>query len=400
MAILNIYAFESLECIVGKGLILKNIFVSCCVMNNLGDDLFLLSLLKRYSSRSDLKFHIVCDESYKVWEKSYPNLVCHTYQAGDIDDSMLRKLRANIHELCMLHSMGAKGFDATVQITGSIFIEPQMNNKLKQYYLRWRALKALKYIYQSSDNVFVMGSNFGPWYTNRYIEVLREYYSRYCKDVCFRDQKSADLFHGLVNVRYAPDILFGYPMKKCMHGKNVFISVVDLSRKGQESLQSAEQYESWLMKEIRRADDRGYTVTLCSFCDQEGDSAVVNRLAEAAAEAGIIPELMFYHKNPDVVLDRISSSEYVIASRFHAAILSLSAGCRVLPVMYSQKTRNVLDDLGYPIARCVDLTSNDSSVFEHDVFDATYFGLKDVKERAGNQFLVFDRWVRDSGSVE
>lgn len=373
---------------------MKDVFVSCYMMHNLGDDLFLISLLKRYAGVPGLRFHVICDESYQTWEQRYPNLVCHLYHASRADDNLFRKFGSNIRELYMLHSTRNEHYDATVQIGGSIFIEPQTSNKLKQGYLHWHSIKALEYVYRSSNNVFIMGSNFGPWYSKEYVRKLRDFYQQYCNDICFRDQKSADLFKDLKNVRYAPDILFGYPIKDCGHKKNVFISVVDLSKKGQESSKSAEQYEHWLVSEIQNANRRGYTVTLCSFCDGEGDAAVVERLAEVVGKKGGFVEKMYYQGNPDVILDKISASEYVIASRFHASILSLSAGCRVLPVIYSAKTRNVLRDVGYPIERCVDLTSDDSAVFKHDVFDAQYFALQGIKQRAERHFDMFDRWVR------
>lgn len=373
---------------------MKNVFVSCCTIGNLGDDLFLISLLKRYADVPGLRFHIICDESYRLWEQRYPNLVCHSYRACDADDNLFWKFGSSIRELCMLRSARNERYDATVQIAGSIFIEPRTSNKFKQRYLRWRSLKALEYVYRSSDNIFIMGSNFGPCYSKGYVKKLRKYYQKYCNDICFRDQKSASLFRDLKNVRYAPDILFGYPIKDCEHKKNVFISVVDLSKKGQESSKSPEQYEHWLVREIQNANSRGYTVTLCSFCDGEGDAAVVERLAEVVGKRGGAVEKMYYRGNPDAILDKISVSEYVIASRFHASILSLSAGCRVLPVIYSAKTRNVLCDMGYPIECCVDLTSDNSDIFKHDVFDAQYVALRGIKQRAESHFEMFDQWVR------
>ena len=51
--------------------------------------------------------------------------------------------------------------------------------------------------------------------------------------------------------------------------------------------------------------------------------------------------------NADELTTAIAGSGAVIATRFHAAILALAAGRPVLPVVYSDKTIHVLEDLDF-----------------------------------------------------
>ena len=50
-------------------------------------------------------------------------------------------------------------------------------------------------------------------------------------------------------------------------------------------------------------------------------------------------------ENQHEILKQLATSEIVIATRFHAVVLGLVSQCRVLPVLYSNKTKNILKDL-------------------------------------------------------
>ncbi len=51
--------------------------------------------------------------------------------------------------------------------------------------------------------------------------------------------------------------------------------------------------------------------------------------------------------NVEEMTGAIAESEYVIATRFHAAILAMAAGRPVFPIVYSDKTIHVLDDIDF-----------------------------------------------------
>ena len=107
---------------------------------------------------------------------------------------------------------------AVVHIGGSIFIEPK----------RWdsndyRLPKAAR---------FYLGSNFGPYRTEFFLENVERRLS-IAKDVCFRDTYSYKLFSHLHNVRYAPDIMFGYSnYPDSCPGEYLGISLLDLEHRG------------------------------------------------------------------------------------------------------------------------------------------------------------------------
>ncbi|KIR02076.1 putative transferase [Lachnospiraceae bacterium TWA4] len=69
--------------------------------------------------------------------------------------------------------------------------------------------------------MYILGANFGPYYTEEYLKAMAKVFEK-AEDVCFREKYSYQLFQNN-RVRYAPDILFTYPMPKMKQQKNKFL---------------------------------------------------------------------------------------------------------------------------------------------------------------------------------
>ena len=74
---------------------------------------------------------------------------------------------------------------------------------------------------------------------------------------------------------------------------------------------------------------------------------------QCAKSERIAVRTLYYWNNIQEVLTELASSNTVIGTRFHAVILGLLAGAEVLPIMYSNKTGYVLDDLGFDMAHAL-----------------------------------------------
>lgn len=370
-----------------------DVYVDCYLEHNLGDDLFLLTLLDRYRDRDDLLFHVWGDSAYQYLQSRYSNIKLH--ELPDISGNLLQRQMMRHHTIRQ-KMMCVAGADATLQIGGSIFMEWHGGNvrkRLKDYWYWLSRKKWMKYLYGAPDASFIIGSNFGPWQTKDYWRTMHSLFSRYCTDVCFRDHYSAELFADLDNVRCAPDVLFGVNLPQQTKRRQLFVSVIDLNRKGEGISSKREMYQTWLVQQMQNMAKRGYEIVICSFCQYEGDGDVVAELAQQLKKLGIDVRTILYANNDYEILSEISASEYVIASRFHATILGLAAGCKVLPVLYSNKTRHVLEDLEYPITSCVDLLDTSDTVFEHEVVSSNVFPVAETIRKSFCQFQAFDKWL-------
>jgi len=311
---------------------MKKIFLYAYDRANLGDDLFVHTIANRYP---DVRFYLWSTTVNKATFSCLKNVV-----VLDQDSRWIRLLRTIRASLAARHKVRKEErCDAVVYIGGSLFIE----------YDNWQTI-LLWWDYEAKNrNFYVLGANFGPYHTEEYRKRLAEIFSK-MKDVCFRDKYSQSLFTDVSKVRCAPDILFSYPMKKnAKEKKQVFVSMINCAVKdeGANRISSFEtNYLQTLVALLQGFAGRRYSIILSSFCKEEGDEKTAEKIR------GLLPEMditMAHYNgtNSNEILEQISESEFVIASRFHAAILGFVAGKPVLPLIYSDKTKHVLEDAGF-----------------------------------------------------
>ncbi len=295
---------------------------------NLGDDLFIEMLVKRYPRArfymwSDPKNRKVFSDlkNLRIWDPNgwFPRLL------GRIRPSFGARWTAFPKDLC----------DCCVYIGGSIF----------QEYDTWPDIVNWWKYHSERYPFYVLGANFGPWHTPAYRDGMAEAF-RDLKDLCFRDRYSHDLFPD--RSRVAPDLLFGQEFPETEEKKQVFLSVIDCKNGPSGLGAAADRYEACLIEMATDYRAHGYAVILASFCKVEGDEAACLRLQKALRDRGVESRTLFYTgENREEMLREIAASALVVGTRFHANVLGLAAGRRVLPILYSDKTKNMLKDIGF-----------------------------------------------------
>lgn len=332
---------------------MKRIFLYAYDRINFGDDLFIRTICRRYKN---VKFYIWSYKYNKDVFKNIKNLI-----VIDKNSRPLKFLENKITPLfSRYYSFMEKRCDAIVYIGGSIFIE---YDNWQQSFVWWD--------YEALNRKFyILGANFGPYKTEEYRNKLASIFNN-VQDICFRDKYSYNLFSDVKKVRYAPDILFNYQCKTTETKKQIFISVIDcLSREsGLDKLcDKEENYINILLKYIGIYVNKGYTVVLSSFCKIENDEKAINKILDridSNVERSV--KIVNYNgENTDNVVSAMAESEFVIASRFHGTVLGFALDKPVLPIVYSDKTINILKDLSFK-GRYIDIRKiNSESYVELD----------------------------------
>lgn len=313
---------------------MKKAFLYAYDRVNLGDDLFVRTLVRRYP---DVQFYMWSDQNNRRIFADMPNL-----KVIDRDSKLLQLLHRLRPSLPSRYKAWLeKRCRAVVYIGGSIFME----------YPNWETI-CTWWEYEAANRPFyVLGANFGPWRTEAYRQKMDAVFAN-CQDVCFRDRYSQSLFVQNPRIRQVPDILFAYPMPKApVKEKQVFVSVIHCAgRDESHDLSSHDQTYTQNMAALLQtylAD--GHQLVLASFCKEEGDEEGIRKILEAMglAKDPRIRVLAYDGTNWEAITSAIAESGYVIATRFHATILAMAAGRPVLPVVYSDKTVHVLADLGF-----------------------------------------------------
>ena len=314
---------------------MKKVFLYAYDKQNLGDDLFVHMITKRYPKT---KFYIWTEAYNKSTFASLKNL-----KVINKDSTILRSLD-KLHPT-LSHKYKTRKeerCDAVVFIGGSIFIE----------YESWRQSLTWWDYEVKHRNFYVLGANFGPYKSEDFKEQMGEVF-RNMKDVCFRDKYSYELFSDIPTVRYAPDILLGIDMpRRSNFNRSVFISVINCSSKDEginKLSQFENRYSDAIISIIKESINKDFSIVLSSFCRIEGDEEAIEKLLSRLnnEERNAVSVINYCGTNSNDILQAISDSDVVIASRFHAMVLGFAADKPVFPIVYSDKTLNVLNDIGF-----------------------------------------------------
>ncbi len=284
---------------------------------NLGDNLFVYTLLKRYPN---IDFYIQTeDETYQNIYEKFPNM----------------------HFLKEPRNVGivkVKDYDAIIYIGGSIFMESEY---------AFHEMKEFNYLINQcigqGKKFFYMSSNFGPYKTQEYLQKARENFA--ISKICFRDKESYELFKDLKTVSYAPDLAFSLKMPEVKKEKNTLgISVINLEKR--EDLKDKTRiYEELIKKTIIQFAKKDYKIKLFSFSQFETDDKSIERIQKnIPKEYQEKVTVRYFDGDIDSYLEDYVKMEYMVCTRFHSMILSILSSQKIYNITYSKKTENVIKD--------------------------------------------------------
>lgn len=364
---------------------MKKVFLYAYDHQNLGDDLFIETIVKRYPQ---VKFYLWSDKKNREVFTQCSNLRIINKNSvkvkilGKIRQSFVTKYKASFMNKC----------DAHVYIGGSIFME----------YSSWKNILQW-WDYQSSNYKFyVLGANFGPYQTKEYKNGMAEVFLK-LQDICFRDCYSKELFLDVPTVRSAPDILFSYPMEQgIVMKKQVFFSVISYEKKEMNSDFNQMNHREYIDRMVQMAEGyqkSDWKIVLASFCEEEGDLEAVKEIADRLKKIkddANIRILSYNGKNRKEFMKELVNSDHIIAARFHGAILGMAAGRTVFPILYSDKTKHVLEDVGFQGAYG-DLRKPDTITYENSKrnYDEKYtVDVEKFKRDAQRHFEKLDEFLK------
>ena len=289
------------------------VFVNAYLENNLGDDLFMDILVNRYKNHQFYaltnSYEATCSNVHKIKNKYFIKLI--------------RKLN--------LKPIIANRFDLVVTIGGSVYMETSSKHKFSL----------------GKNPYYILGTNFGPYKTKEYFNNAHEFFKK-AEDVCFREKYSYDLFSDLQNVRYASDIIFSLDVSniKITNNKKIVFSIISCKDKINEKY--TQEYEKAIISLTKFFIEKGYEICFMSFCKLEHDEeAIENILAKCDEKIKEKITTYYYRGNRKEAIEILADSQIIVGGRFHANILGMLLGKTVIPMMYSDKTKNVLDDMKY-----------------------------------------------------
>lgn len=341
---------------------------------NVGDDLFLHTIFNRYP---DVDFVInVYDDFYRDYRRfrlAYDNVEVN----GKHSLAYRIKRRLGIFDI---DKKKIKNFDAVVHMSGSIFMENPENSEYDNTVER-----EVDYLYKKNIPVYFLSCNFGPYFTQGY-KKRKENMFKKCRDICFRDRYSYEMFAHLQNVRYAPDAVFSLNTPSVISKPYTLgISVINLDSRP-TLRRFSEEYRNLIVKIAKEYLAYDYDVYLYSFCEFEGDGVAVDRIAQQLYQYGAEGRVhvIKYSGRMDRFLNSYLSMERTVCTRFHSMILSSLKHIPMLPIIYSGKVSNVVKDLN--------LSSHPLQINDlwGDITMTAARNITEIKEYSNEMFRVLD----------
>lgn len=306
---------------------MKKVFLKCYLIKNLGDDLFLKIISERYKDNfyliSSLKYDDFKNENVKI---TYRNFFIKVF------DKICKILKIKYsYEKYLINKS-----DIVVVLAGSIFMENRKDIKIGSWY------EGL------NKDYYILGSNIGPYKTNEFLDDVRNVIKN-SKDTCLRDKKSFNLCEGIGNVRYASDVIFSLDVSKynVPEKKKVVFSVINCDKKSRQIKNpDRDAYENKICELINYFQDKDYEIELMSFCKKEGDEEAIESILNKIKNRENI-KTYFYDGNLKEALKELSSAKIIVGTRFHANVIGMIMNKTVIPIVYNNKTEEVLKDIDF-----------------------------------------------------
>lgn len=297
-----------------------NILVMAYIDCNLGDDLMLDILIKKYPQHT---FYLLGGSDKNNFENKYPNI-------------KLIRLR----ELCK-YIFKLQG---VVVIGGSLFQD--YKEGYKSYRLRNIILKGFKIL---KKKVCIMGANIGPIYSEECMEIFKKTF-KYSNYISVRDKKSYEILkeNNIKNCNCYPDIVFNYQDNNSMEdidGNRLGISIINYCRNTDHKQEYIDKMVELINKYLIEHEYK--TVYLFGFdSGDENDGEVIDIIIEKIILKDRVYRVI-YNGNVDRFLECFKKCSFIIGTRFHSIILALKYQIPFIPIIYSIKTENLLNDINY-----------------------------------------------------
>lgn len=350
-----------------------NLLVMVYLDFNLGDDLFIKVLKDRYK---DSNIDIITRK---------PELLRAFKNDSKINAINYSEIIKNI-----------KKYDAFIIIGGSIFQDYGNKKAYLTYMLRNLIVKLFKF---NNKPTFIMGCNIGPINTNIGKKIFK-YTFENSEFISVRDNESLRLLESINKVKnynVYPDIVFNLQSNHNEEQEKIKrklgISVINYSRKIEYKNDYIDKIVEISNKYLQLNPES--TVNLFGFdSGNENDGIVIDEIInriDCKFKSKINKNM--YNGDIDLFLKAFQSCDFIIGTRFHSIILALKYNIDFFPIIYSEKTSNLLKDIKFNLdsKKYEDISSLDVDNLIKNMNEYKFSISKEYIKRSQGHFRKLDQ---------
>lgn len=349
---------------------MKEIIVDGYFVKNLGDDLFLKALTQAIPNK---KINIITSKKWFRYYKSFQNINC---ESDVLIKQLLKYIPVKFFAQFVTQIFGRN--KSYVLLGGSLFIEGSWTEA---------QIKFRRYNILISDNRFIIGSNFGPFssekFKRNYLQLFNEFNS-----IVWRDEYSAHLFEkDMLPQIVLPDVVLSLNVpvfKKVNNNDYVIVNVMNIAPHG-FSEQEIINYQLMLKNYIIKKTREGLAVHLLSVNRVENDQEIAENLKFKFFSNNNLVKVIEY-ENLNQIFEEFCNAEAILATRYHAMILSWLYKKPVHVLSYSKKVVNFINTWN----KSQKFTNIDTNSFELDAAAFNSINSSDLAILKVKASKVFD----------
>ena len=215
----------------------------------------------------------------------------------------------------------------------------------------------------------------GRWWTKFLLKRVNK--------IAVRDQRSFnELSKAGIDAVLTADALWGLEFPEREKKNQVVIQLRSWSGMNKEKIQN--------MADVIAEDFRGYNIKILPL-QISSDMNVCRKMQQELKLRNIDAEL-FINLSCDDIIRVISESRFVIAMRYHACLVAIKSGARVLAISYDIKVENLASQANIPLIPVEIINRGFSNAVEnmkaYSQQSSSFFCLKEVtKSRQNNELL-------------
>jgi colanic acid/amylovoran biosynthesis protein len=318
-----------------------NALIDVYLDNNLGDDIMGETLIN-YLQNKGIKCYLLANDDFTY--SNFINKFSGVNIVGELSKNIIKENKIDLY----------------IRIGGSMF----PHNTIKEGVFRYLTLYKYKMMKRNGVKIYILGCNVGPFKSSIGVRATKGIIKLSDLITC-RDKETLEFISKIKNKDYFifPDIVFSRKdLRRSVKRENDVLGISMYTGYTSSLRKYNFAYSNMMINIINRYLEikRNGKVKLFVFdSGYNSDYPTAHRVYNNINDKNRV-RIIDYNGNIKDFMDEYNKCSVMIGTRFHSIVLSLLFNIPVLPVIYSNKTRNILNDLNYKgpkieITNCEDI---------------------------------------------